>query len=97
MTTAERIATMRTNSDYTQADLARLLGVTRSAVNSWELGNSLPSSTTLVQLADLFHVSTDFILGRDIDTTFDLKGLDDVDITMLQKLATYMRKKNKEQ
>ena len=56
MTTVEKITSLRNDADYThsdpQSDLARLLGVTRSAVNSWEMGKSLPSPAVLVQLAD---------------------------------------------
>ena len=95
MTTGEKISSLRTQCDYTQSDLAKLLGVTRSAVNAWEMGNSTPSTTALVQLADIFHVSTDYLLGRDNVNTVDLIGLTDEDVVMIQKIANYLRKKNK--
>ena len=95
MTTGEKISSLRTQCDYTQSDLAKLLGVTRSAVNAWEMGNSTPSNTALIQLADIFHVSTDYLLGRDNVNTVDLIGLTDEDVVMIQKIANYLRKKNK--
>ena len=95
MTTGEKISSLRTQCDYTQSDLAKLLGVTRSAVNAWEMGNSIPSSTALVQIADIFHISTDYLLGRENANTITLDGLTDEDVVMIQKIANYLRKKNK--
>ena len=39
--TAERIKSLRTARGWTQADLARRLGITRNGVNSWEQGLSI--------------------------------------------------------
>ncbi|MDY4231508.1 MAG: helix-turn-helix transcriptional regulator [Candidatus Faecousia sp.] len=45
---AERIAALREQRHLTQAELAKRLGVTRSSVNAWELGISVPSTQYLV-------------------------------------------------
>lgn len=63
--TAERIAALREQRHLTQAELAKRLGVTRSSVNAWELGISVPSTQYLVELAVLFGVSTDFLGSSD--------------------------------
>ena len=38
----ERIKSLREKRDLTQSDLARKLGITRSSVNAWEMGISVP-------------------------------------------------------
>lgn len=60
---AERIKELRQARGWTQADLARRLSITRNGVNSWEQGLSTPSPASLVDLARLFSVSTDYLLG----------------------------------
>lgn len=46
-----------------QADLADKLGVTISAVRSWEQEKSSPSHETLVSICKLYNVSSDYLLG----------------------------------
>ena len=55
----ERIKKLREKQGYTQTELAKMLGVTRSCVNAWEMGISVPSTQSLVQLAQIFDISTD--------------------------------------
>ncbi len=57
---ADRIKALRTDRQMTQAELARKLSVTRSSVNAWELGISVPSTQCIVKLAGIFSVSTDY-------------------------------------
>ena len=59
---ADRIKDLREQKNWTQADLAKLLGITRSSVNAWEMGISVPSTQYVVELANLFKVSTDYLL-----------------------------------
>ena len=59
----DRIKQLREQRGFTQAELAKMLGVTRSCVNAWEMGVSVPSTQSLVQLAEIFDISTDYILG----------------------------------
>ena len=48
-----------------QAELANILGVAQQTVASWERAKSSPNYEILQNIADFFHVSTDFLLGRD--------------------------------
>lgn len=43
--------------------LARLLGVSQSAVAKWELGKTEPTASAIIALAKFFNESTDYILG----------------------------------
>lgn len=47
----------------TQAELARRVHLTRSSINSWEQELSYPSIDSLCSLADVFHVSVDYLVG----------------------------------
>ena len=51
--TAERIKTLRENFGLSQAELAGRLDITRSSVNAWEMGISVPSTQYIVELAQL--------------------------------------------
>lgn len=72
---AERIKTLRENSGLTQTEIARQLGISRSGVNAWEMGLSVPSTQYIVELARNFGVSTDYLLGMSETSTISVKGL----------------------
>ena len=90
--TAERIQFLREENNLTQSDLARELGITRSSVNAWEQGISVPSTQYIKELAILFNVSTDYLLGLNEDPVIRIEGLADDDYKMLYRLANYFKK-----
>ena len=57
-----RIAALRRQAGMSQAELARQLGVSPSAVGMYEQGRREPSSDVLVQLGKIFGVSVDYLL-----------------------------------
>ncbi len=78
-------------SGYTQAALAKTLGLTRAGVNAWEMGVSVPSTQYLMELSRLFHVSSDFILGLNETATIDVSGLTDKEIEIIVMLVEHFR------
>ena len=60
---------------YTQVSLAKKLGVSKQAVSNWENGNIQPSIDMLIRIADLFSVTTDYLLGREYVLQADLSLL----------------------
>ena len=64
-TLGKRIAANRKGLGLTQEQLAERLGVTAQAVSKWENDQSCPDITILPQLADIFGVSVDALLGRE--------------------------------
>ena len=72
---SERIKQLREIHGDRQADLAKKLDITRSSINAWELGISVPSTKYLVELAQLYGVSTDYLLGIDNKSAIDVTGL----------------------
>lgn len=71
----ERIKELREKNGYTQSTLAKNLGLSRSAINAWEMGISIPSTQYLVELSELFNTSTDYILCLNNTETIDISGL----------------------
>ena len=67
MTFGETIRTLRRRADYTQENLAELLGISPQAVSRWECETAMPDLSLLPRLANLFGVSTDLLLGVDPD------------------------------
>lgn len=92
---AERIKFLREQKGYTQTELAKKLGITRSSVNAWEMGISVPSTQYIVELSTIFSVSTDYLLGVEKTSTIDLNGLSEADIEMVYALAEYLKTKNR--
>lgn len=89
--TADKIKALREGKGWTQAELARRLGITRNGVNSWEQGLSIPSTACLVDLASVFSVSTDYLLGVDTSAAINVTGLSDRDVAMLAALVDRLR------
>lgn len=88
---AERIKFLREEHKLTQADLAKKLGITRSGVNAWEMGISVPSTQYVVELANLFKVSTDYLLGMKSTISINADGLNESDVQLLNTIAAHLR------
>lgn len=58
------IKVKRTQNGLSQADLAKLLGVSQQAITQWETGKAMPRGETLIKLADLFGCAIDELCGR---------------------------------
>lgn len=69
----ERILRLRAARGWSQREFARRVGVaSKSVISYYELGERFPSYETLIRLADVFNVSTDYLL-RGTDTDIRLK------------------------
>ncbi len=62
----ERLLEQRKLSGYTQRDMAERLGISQPSYVRYENGTSEPTQENLVKIADIFDVSTDYLLGRNI-------------------------------
>ncbi len=92
---AERIKYLREQKGLTQSDLARQLGITRSSVNAWEMGISVPSTQYIVELSNIFKVSTDYLLGVERSASISVAGLTEKDVQYVQGLIAHLEEKNK--
>ena len=62
MILADKITEERKKNGWSQEELADMLGVSRQAVSKWESANSVPDLQRIIQLAEVFSVSTDYLL-----------------------------------
>ena len=91
---ADRIRVLREQKGFTQTDLAKQLGITRSSVNAWEQGISVPSTQYIVELAQIFKVSTDYLLCVGNTATVSVAGLTQKDIELVHSVVSHLRDKN---
>ena len=60
----ENLIALRRREGWSQEELGNRIGVTRQTVSKWELGLTTPELEKLVQLADVFGMTTDQLVGR---------------------------------
>lgn len=63
MKTGEKIRYLRTKNNITSKQLGKILDISESSISLYENGKRTPNIELIVKVADLFNVSTDFLLG----------------------------------
>lgn len=91
-----QIRTLRLVRGMSQVELARRLGVTKQSVSNWENDNIQPSIEMLKKLADIFSVSTDYLLGLEKEEFIDISGLPPGVVTHLRQVVEDFRILKKE-
>ena len=88
--TADRIKELREQRGINQAELAKHFDVTRSSVNAWEMGISYPQLDKLVELAQFFHVTTDYLIGLEDGQRIDISEYSYDEQELIQRLLMYI-------
>ena len=91
----ENIRKLRIQNGLNQVELAKKLNVSKQCVSNWENDNVLPSVTMLLQIADFFQVSADFLLGRSTAVCLDLDGLTEDQQSHIRMLVKDLQEANK--
>ena len=78
MTFGEKIQALRKQAGLSQENLAEKLDITRQTVSKWELDQSTPELGYIAKLADLYNVSTDYLI-RDDAQPLENKNISEVD------------------
>lgn len=98
----ETLKKIRNKKGLTQADVAAKLGITYQAYAHYETGRRQPDPEMLLKMANLFGVSTDYLLGRDETPTLTIpktltdtqiaftEGIKDLDEEELQQVADFV-------
>ena len=89
----ERLKMLRTEAGMTQNQLADRLGISKSVISYYELKERNPSPEILIRLAEIFHVTTDYLLGIEHKKLLDVSDLADEDMRFLIITIEKMRKK----
>ena len=66
MTLGEKIAKHRKELNYTQEQLADILGVSRQSISKWESDIAYPETEKLIELGKLFDCSMDYLLKEEV-------------------------------
>ncbi len=69
---AKTLKALREMHGLTQAQVSKLVHKSESTVRMWELRNSEPDHSTLIQLSDYFGVSVDYLIGHKIKNAIEL-------------------------
>lgn len=85
MTLANRIAYLQERSGLSQIEIAQKLGIDPSAFSKIKTGTRKVSADELNKLADVFKVTTDYLLGRKVDDDLLVAAHMDDDLTPEQK------------
>lgn len=93
---ASRIKYLRQSKELNQVQLAEKLGVKKQSISNWENDNIMPSVEMVVKIADFFHVSTDYLLGRDAQgvdavSMLDVTGLTPRQIKHIQQIVNDLK------
>ena len=59
-----RIRDLREDHDLTQTQVAQILGMSQTGYSKYETGENDIPTAVLLKLADFYHTSTDYLLGR---------------------------------
>lgn len=62
-----RLLELREEKNFTQTDVANAIKTSRTNIGRWEKGINEPTANYLIQLANLFECSIDYLLGRSDD------------------------------
>ena len=66
MILAEKIMQLRKKNGWSQEELAEQMKVSRQSVSKWESGSSIPDLNKILLLAQIFDVSTDYLLKDEL-------------------------------
>ena len=73
---ADKLVDLRKKSGWSQEELAEKLNVSRQAVSKWEGAQSVPDMARIIQLSELFGVSTDYLLKDNLEPADAAAGTD---------------------
>ncbi len=85
MTLGEKLSKLRKEYNYTQEQLADILGVSRQSISKWESDIAYPETDKLIKMGKLFECSMDYLLNDDIT---EKQGIEP-DVDMLIELADF--------
>lgn len=71
----EKLQKLRKGRGWSQEELANRITVSRQAVSKWELGTAVPDTDNIVQLSELFGVTTDYLIKDNLDCDEDIPAV----------------------
>lgn len=81
----DKIYELRNLKNWSQVQLAKKLSVSKQTISNWENNNIQPSIEMLINLAELFSVSTDYLLCREKER-LEVEGLTPSQLMHIQEI-----------
>ncbi len=94
-TLGQKLKNLRENRHLKLKQVADYVGMSGNTVCSYELDVRQPSYDTLLRLANLYNVSTDYLLGKEKEVLLNASGLTEKEIGILTELIEDLSEKNK--
>ena len=92
MTIGTKIKKLRSEAGLTQTELGEKLCLPTSVVSSYETGYRNPPLKVVAEIAYLFNITTDWLLGvNNARESLDLTGFDDSEIRVIRSLIGSLR------
>lgn len=88
----KRVKKLRTKYKFTQTELAKKVGVTKSTIAAYENDSRQPSYEVLIKMSEVFKVSIDSLLLNRSESIIDVSGLSPEQIDLLENIIFYFRK-----
>ena len=91
----ERLQSLRMQYGFSQRQVAKKIGVSASIISGYETGERTPSTEALMALADLYHCSTDYLLGMPQNSPklyLDTDGLSAEQFQAIQAIVELLKK-----
>ena len=96
MTFGEKLSRLRKENNYTQEELAELLGVSRQSVSKWESDVAYPETEKLVRMGNLFNCSMDYLLNESVTEKKELKNEENLFDMFQLTVKKYFRERKSE-
>ena len=86
-----KLKKLRLQAGLTQKQLAERIGVTKSVISFYELRERTPSPDILIKLSNVFHVTTDYLLGIERERVLDVSDLTSEQIEVIETMINTLR------
>lgn len=86
---------LRKSHNLTQKELGLRIGLSKAVVSKYENGMGYPTFDMLIQIADYFGVTTDYLLGVAKDKTINVSSLNETQIETVQRVIAEFNRDNK--
>lgn len=96
MFNGEKLKNLRKSKNLFQSDIAKKLNVSTSAVGMWEQGRAQPDSWCIKQLANIFGVTTDYLLDNDVKEDANKDLLETISADLSNPINRVLYKKTSE-
>ena len=93
----ERLRELRKKSGFSQRQLAAMIDVSPSIISGYETGERTPSTEALLALSNIYHCSTDYLLGKQQaapGAVLNADGLNAEQLQALQTIVAALKKKD---